>query len=227
MLSVILPAYQESDNLKFILPELKEVLNSLGEVYQIIVVDTNVPLDETFKVCLEHQVEHVKRTPTNSYGDAIRSGISNASGDRILIMDADGSHAPSFIIKLYDKSSKSSLVIASRYVNGGSSDNPLILQLMSRIVNLTYRFFLGVKCCDVSNSFRLYDANALKNLNLRSSDFDIVEEILVKLIRDDSKIVIIEVPYHFNNRKYGKTKRNLVKFFFSYVSTLIKLKFVY
>ncbi len=55
----------------------------------------------------------------NTFGDAVRTGIAEAMGERIIFMDADGSHAPEFILKLIDQSDANEIVIASRYVEGG------------------------------------------------------------------------------------------------------------
>jgi dolichol-phosphate mannosyltransferase len=82
---------------------------------------------------------------------------------------------------------------------------------------------LGLKCRDVSNSFRLYDGAALRSLSLECENFDIIEEILIKLSLSKKDFTTLEVPFTFGTRKAGKTKRNLLTFAISYLGTLCKL----
>jgi dolichol-phosphate mannosyltransferase len=224
-LSVIIPAYQEEENLRIILPRLQKELSSFGESYELLLVDTIQDMDNTKAVCLENNAVHINREFGNDYGDAIRTGIKKAKGEFIVFMDADGSHAPEFIKNIYRFKDNYDVVIASRYIEGGSTDNSKILVFMSLIVNMLYSLVLGIKCKDVSNSFKLYKSNQLKKLHLKCSNFDIVEEILYKLIKRNKSLKIKEVPFTFKQRMFGHTKRNLVAFIFSYVFTIIRLRF--
>ena len=93
---------------------------------------------------------------------------------------------------------------------------------MSRILNISYSVILGLKYRDVSNSFKIYNAELIKPLSLKCNNFDVVEEILVKINRN-REINFIEVPFSFKKRMFGKTKRNLFRFIVTYIYTLIKL----
>jgi len=224
-ISVVLPAFQEEENLRLLIPRLITVMNDIGKTYEILVIDTMRPLDDTNGVCKVHNCTYIARIGGNSFGDAIRTGISNAQGKYIVFMDADGSHAPEFIEKLCTHHLSADIVIASRYIENGYTENNKILTLMSRSLNLTYRLVLGVKCHDLSNSFRLYEASQLKKLTLQCSNFDIVEEILLKLARNNNHLAIVEIPFTFKQRMFGKSKRNLFLFIFTYIYTLIRLRF--
>jgi len=223
-LSVVIPAYLEAENLKNILPRINKTLNELNKTYEVIVVDTIMPMDDTMAVCKDNEVFYINRKNGNNYGDAVRTGIEHAKGCYIIFMDADGSHSPEFIKKLYDSSKGFDVVIASRYVKGGDTENSKSLILMSLIVNIVYSKFLHLKCHDVSNSFKLYNADLIKNIRLASKNFDVVEEILIKLTRKNKFLRIKEIPYCFRKRMFGSTKRNLFLFSISYIVTLIRLK---
>ena len=188
-------------------------------------VDTIEPLDNTRAVCQEYDVKYLNRKNGNNYGDAIRTGIQAACGEKIIFMDADGSHSPEFILKLLEYQDSDDVVIASRYIKGGYTENSKILVLMSKILNITYSIFLNIKCKDISNSFKLYDASFIKSINLYCDNFDIVEEILYKLSKNNKKLRIKEIPYTFKARIFGKTKRNLLLFMISYLVTMLKLRF--
>jgi dolichol-phosphate mannosyltransferase len=224
-LSVIIPAYCEEENLRIILPRLKTVLASLKIKYEINVIDTMAPMDNSQEVCLDNEVNYRHRENSNFYGDAVRTGIKYAQSQKIIFMDADGSHTPEFIPRLLEYGREYDVVIASRYIAGGMTDNSFVLILMSKIVNIVYSKVLDLQCKDVSNSFKLYQSEMLKKLQLYSNNFDIVEEILFKLKKQKNDLKIKEIPYTFKERMFGHTKRNLIVFAFSYIYSLIKLKY--
>lgn len=223
-LSVIIPSYLEEENLRVILPRLKGVLSLLDMASEVIVVDSLEQLDNSEKVCLENQVNYAKRENSNYYGDAIRTGVKLARGKYIIFMDADGSHSPEFILTLIPYRNDYDVVMASRYVDGGMTDNNKLLILMSKMVNVLYSVVLGLNCKDVSNSFKLYSASLLKDLSLYSNNFEIIEEMLFKVKRRKKALKIKEVPYFFKQRMFGHSKRNLFLFAISYFVTLIKLR---
>ena len=224
-LSVILPAYMEEENLRQLLPRLTTVLSGIDPDGEIIVVDTLTPLDNTREVSEEHGVRCLNRRGGNSFGDAVRTGIAEARGEYVVFMDADGSHPPEFIRELWRERGNGDVVIASRYIEGGATDNSRMLVLLSHVVNLVYSVVLGLNCKDVSNSFKLYRGAMLKGLILGSKNFDIVEEILFKIKRDNRGLRIIELPFSFKKRMFGTTKRNLLVFVFSFAVTLLRLRF--
>ena len=224
-LSVIIPAYLEEENLRIILPRINAVLSDMKISYEILVIDTLTPKDNTKSVCDEFSARYINRLGGNNYGDAVRTGISYTQGQLTLFMDADGSHTPEFIKDIYENRAGNDVVIASRYVAGGDTDNNKVLILMSLVVNVVYSIVLNLNCKDVSNSFKLYKTDDLKCLKLKCNNFDIVEEILFKLKRNNSDLKIKEIPYVFKKRMFGNTKRNLFLFMLSYVFTLLKLRF--
>ncbi len=222
-ISVVLPAYEEARNLEILLPELHKALAGLGAEYEVVVIDAAQPRDDTPEVCRQHNAVYRPRCGGESYGDAIRTAQTAARARYVILMDADGSHRPSFIAKLWAEREQADLVIASRYIAGGGTDNSAILIFLSLVVNVVYRTVLGLRCADVSNSFRLYRGDDFRRPQLECDHFDIVEEILVKLFFGRPGFRLKEVPFVFEQRKAGKTKRNLFVFALGYVGTLAKL----
>jgi dolichol-phosphate mannosyltransferase len=223
-LSVILPSYEEAGNLRWLLPQLKSQLASLGIPSEIIVVDTEKPRDETPQICHEHGVSYVSREGGPLYSNALKTGISKSCGRWVLCMDSDGSHPPSFISKMWGSRDRADLIIASRYVKGGGTENPAVLIFLSYMVNVVFRLVLGIPCKDLSNSFRLYRGDDLRSLQLECRNFDIIEEILLKLVVRDKRFAVLEIPFTFEARKEGRTKRDLVAFTVSYLGTLRRLR---
>lgn len=219
-LSVVMPAYREANSLRQLLPTLVPAVKALSENSEIIVADSIEPLDDTAEVCAMHGVRHILRTGGNAYGDAVRTGINASRGKYVFLMDADGSHNPKDMIWLWEKREPWDIVIGSRYVRGGSTENPAVLIAMSRALNYTYKFAFNLPVRDVSNSFRLYHGDQLRALELVSTDFDIVEEILIRLVCGAAKARATEVPITFEQRKAGESKRNLPAFMLSYLKSI-------
>ncbi len=225
-LSIIMPAYLEAENLTGLLPRLNQTLFDLKINFEILVVDTQEAMDQTPSICKRLSARYINRLNGNTYGDAVQTGIQDSKGRYVVFMDADGSHSPEFIKKLWEARKNFDVVIASRYIKGGQTDNSKTLVLMSRMVNWGYGFVLGLRCKDISNSFKLYDGEKLRALRLCFKNFDIVEEILYKLILIEPKLRIHEIPFRFEQRNFGTTKRHLVAFVFSYAVSLFKLRFI-
>ena len=231
-LSVMMPCYQEADNLKTILPRIDEVLQKAEPDSEILIVDTMEPMDDTENICKDFQdklktkVRYISRRNGNNYGDAMRTGFFDSEGEYLVVMDADGSHDPADIARLYSEinAKKCGVVIGSRYMKGGDTDNPFILKLMSHVLNIAYRILFHLDVKDVSDSYRIYDAVKLKSIELQCDNFDIVEEILIKLRYHYPDMDIREIPIYFNKRAYGESKRDLGKFILSYLTTIRRLK---
>jgi dolichol-phosphate mannosyltransferase len=220
--TVLIPCIEEDKNLKFLLKKIKKILNKYK--YKIIVIGSKFKKDNAEVICKNHSVNFIRREKNNNYGEAIKTGFKILNSKKIIVMDADGSHNPSFITKMLKFSRFYDLVIASRYVKGGDSENNFFLFFLSKLLNICYSVVLNVAIKDISNSFRCYDAKIIKNLKLYCNHFDIVEEILFKIMKKNRFVKIIEIPFVFKKRKYGKSKRNLF-FAISYLITLIRIKF--
>lgn len=222
-LSIVLPAYSEQKNLDILLPRIFNTVKSFEANFEVLVIDTESPLDFTKNVCEKYGAIYINRDGDNSFGSAFRTGINNSKGKYVVFMDADGSHSPEFISKLYEKRSDNCVVIASRYTEGGYADDKQSLVWMSKILNLIYGIALRLKIKDISNNFKLYDRTLIKNLELKCNNFDIVEEIIYKIVRHNENVNITELPYSFKKRMFGQTKRNLITFMLTFIITLFRL----
>ena len=91
-LLIIIPAYNEADNLKILLPQLHDIMKSVCDEYEIIVVDSQKTTDDTPLVCDDLSATYVIQQGAG-YGSAFRTGISCAKGDALLVVDADNSQS--------------------------------------------------------------------------------------------------------------------------------------
>ncbi|MBQ9234388.1 MAG: glycosyltransferase [Lachnospiraceae bacterium] len=225
-ISIILLAYNEEDNLRSILPKIKENIGSVHEKYEIIVVDTATPTDNSKDVCVENSVMYVNQHYPG-FGGALRTGIEIASLSHVITIDSDGAHNPRYIPKMVSmyNSNKYDVVIGSRYVKGGGTNDPWVNIIMSKVLNNVYGFVFGLKAKDLSTNFRMYRLEDIKKLSLECVNYDVLQEILIKIKWSKQGIINIgEFPIVLEKRVFGKSKRKLISFIISYISTLISLK---
>lgn len=221
----MLLAYQEEENLRVLLPRLKDVLEELGEAYEILVVDTKEPLDHTKELCREQGVRYLNQEEPG-FGGAYRKGIQAASMDKLLALDSDGSHSPEYIPAIYTMFMEGyDVVIGSRYIEGGHTSDAKSSQVMSFLLNTAYRICLGIPTRDISTNYRMYHTEQLKQITLTCTNYDVLEEVLLKLklLVGKDKFRIGESPISFQKRLYGESKRRLIPFIISYIKTLFRL----
>ncbi len=223
-ISVVLLAYKEADNLRVLLPQIKNYVERCKEPYEIIVIDTKEPLDDTKGVCRQFGAKYYNQRESG-FGGALREGVRRASMDKFLILDSDGSHKPKYIPLIYHKfvSGAYDVVIGSRYVKGGKTNDSKISYLMSIVLNSVFRICLGIKAKDLSTDYRMYDTRRLKKVRLRCKNYDVLQEVLLKLQLKNPSFKIGEIPITFEKRMFGESKRQLLKFIISYLKTLLYL----
>jgi len=222
-ISTVLLAYKEEENLKILLPKIKRELSNLMEDFEIIVIDTQTPLDNTENVCNEFGAIYLNQEEPHFAG-AFRTGIRYAKMDKFLILDSDGSHDPKYIPLIYEAFQNDvDVVIGSRYTKGGETYDTVMSKIMSFFLNTAFRFVLGIKAKDISTDYRMYHTADLKNTNLICDNYDVLQEVLLRIKTTKKKLLIKEIPISFNKRIYGESKRRLFPFIMSYIKTLFRL----
>ena len=214
-LSVVIPALNEAGNLDQLLPALHRELRSLEFPHEVIVVDGG-STDSTPEVAARHGVELIRqRLP--GYGGALRAGFERATGEYVLTLDADGSHDPEFLRQMWAARSQAEVIIASRYVRGGTADMPRMRRTLSRVLNMVFRRGLSLPYEDLSSGYRLYRRRALEAIALSGTDFDVLEEILIRTVA--AGYSVHEVPFHYRARNEGRSHARLAAFAISYMKT--------
>jgi dolichol-phosphate mannosyltransferase len=210
---VIVPTYNEADNLDDLLERLLALPVSLG----VIVVDDNSPdgtgeLADRWAKRLPDRIFVIHRPAKLGLGTAYIAGFKKAvhelAAERVLTMDADFSHSPSYIPDMIDLSRIKHVVIGSRYVPGGGSRNCTRKRIwLSRIANFVARSLLGLQARDATAGFRLYRREVLLSIPLDeifSSGYSFLVEMLFLCQRRGWQIG--EVPIIFEDRRKGATK---------------------
>lgn len=225
--SVVLLAYREEENLRILLPQIKKYMAETGAEYELLVIDAAEPADNTESVCKEQGARYIPQEEPH-FGGAFRTGIRYASMDKFLILDSDGSHNPKYIPELYKKFTSENLDVAigSRYVKGGVTHDAKSSVLMSKILNGAFRLCLGINAKDISTDYRIYRTEQLKKVALSCDNYDVLQEVLLKLKMNKKNLSVGEVPITFDKRMFGESKRRLLPFVLSYLGTLFRLLFI-
>jgi len=213
--SVLLPTYNERQNLPLITWLLVDAFTKSEHDWEIIIIEDNSP-DGTYEVALKLQevyganrIRILKRAGKLGLGSAYVSGIEMATGEFVVIMDADMSHHPKAIAQFIAKQRKGDydIVTGTRYAqSGGVWGWGVHRKLVSRVANYIADTVLGLGVSDLTGSFRLYKKDVLKKLMsiCQSKGYVFQIEMIVRARQLGFKIA--EVPITFVDRVYGESK---------------------
>ena len=206
--SVILPVVNEAENLRILIPRLVTLLNHERISHEIVVIDggSTDGTRETAEALGARVVSERRR----GYAGAMETGIAEARGDYVLTLDADQSHDPDFVVKMWRARTRADIVVASRYVLGGVIYSPFIRRASSWLLNNVLRRMLSMPVRDLSSGYRLYRREVLRELELTSTNFEVQEEILVKAYA--SGFSVVEVPFTYFPRGAGRSHARLISF---------------
>ncbi len=206
--SVILPVVNEAENLRTLIPRLTTLFDRERLMYELVVVDGGSS-DDTRETA-ESLGARVVAERRRGYAGATETGFAEARGDYVLTLDADQSHDPDFIVKMWRARTRGDIVIASRYAVGGVTYSTFVRRATSWLLNVVLRRVLSMLVRDLSSGYRLYRRDVLANLELTSTNFEVLEEILVKACANGFSIV--EVPFTYFPRGAGRSHAKLVSF---------------
>jgi dolichol-phosphate mannosyltransferase len=211
-LSIIIPMFNEAENVETTLSRVEEVAASLGGAYEIILVNdgsSDNTLEILRRLAVQNRKVKVASYPRNmGRGKALRTGFKEASGDIIVSIDADLSYDPHYIIDLIEtlrKEEDVDFVLASPYMPGGGVENiPFSRLWISKFGNKILRFTMPNRIYTSTGIFRAYRKRVLDSLELESEGKEIHLEILSKALALGFRVK--EVPAILTRRKKGKSK---------------------
>lgn len=210
-LSIVIPVYNEPDNIKLTLSEIKKKIKTKNEILIVYdrKTDTTLPvlkrLQKKYKNLLPIQ-NNVKKGPSG----AIRTGLRKAKGKWILVMMADLCDDITQVDQMVRIAKKGiDLVCPSRYTKGGKQelDSPFKVGF-PKLAGFLLNFLTNIPTVDPTNSYKLYSKRVLDQLDLKSTiSFSVTLEITVKTHLLGGKIY--EIPTTWRDRQFGKTNFKL------------------
>ena len=219
-LSVVIPAFNEEENLQPLLAELKSVLAGLGKTYEIIVVDDG-STDGTFTVLRrlkkdEKALAAIRHRRNFGQTAALATGFSHAKGNLVVVIDADMQNDPHDIPCLIEKLSEGYDVVSGwRYPR----KDPILKILVSRLANGFRRLWTAEKIHDSGCSLKVYKKECLENLPLYGETHRFIPLLLAW-----KGFKVGELKVNHRPRKSGKTKYGIVRLLKGFLD-LITVKF--
>lgn len=208
---VVVPAYQEGENIKPLVERIAAVRESSDFDINVFFVDDNSQ-DGTEEAVADIALDWVKlivRTSDRGLSSAVLRGLEEGSGDIVLVMDADLSHPaeaiPSMVAEI---TSGADFVVGSRYIEGGSTDDNwgFYRWLNSQAATLLARPFVNIKD-PMSGFFAMPRSQFEKAEALNPIGYKIGLELVVKCGCKKA----VEVPIHFTDRVRGESKLTLTE----------------
>jgi glycosyltransferase involved in cell wall biosynthesis len=220
VLSIVIPAYNEGAFIGSLIERVLAVpVETLGFQKEVIVVDDGSK-DNTGEIARGFAQKHPEvrcftQVPNQGKGKAVRRGIQEATGDYILIQDADLEYEPNDYLALLKGLSRGDVVYGSRtkgqYSRGGSKLFPgkhpkqgigpwvagVLLTLWTALVYWRW-------ITDTLTAYKLYPAPAVKKMQIRTTGFETDHEITAKLIRRGLRIVEVPIEYYPRSAEEGK-----------------------
>lgn len=215
ILSVIIPAYNEEKTLHIILDKVCAV-DLIGGIQKEIIVVNDCSTDKTEEVIKQYINEHqgfpirfVSHPVNAGKGAAIHTGIKSATGDYILVQDADLEYDPSEYNTLLKPmlDGFADVVFGSRFM-GGNAHRVLFFwhSIGNHILTFVSNMFNNVNLTDMETCYKLFRAEHLKQLDLREKRFGFEPEVTAKISRI-AKIRIYEVGISYYGRTYEEGKK--------------------
>jgi len=225
-LSVVVPVFNERTTLVEVIRRMRTVELPDGIEREIIMVDDG-STDGTRDVLRQlgdSTVRVLKHDTNRGKGAAVRTGLQVASGDYVLVQDADLEYDPEDWPKLIApvQRGRARVVYGSRFT--GERRNMLFLHWVgNRVLSLVTNVLYNTTLSDMETCYKLVDRSLLLDLDLRSERFDIEPEITAKILK--RRIRIYEVPISYTGREFDEGKKITWRDGFAALWTLAKFRF--
>lgn len=217
-ISIIVPVYNEEKSIGKVLDGIRRVMKKVKNKYEIIVVD-DASTDRSAKIIKKRKVKMIKHSNNKGYGAALKSGIKNAKGTYILIIDADGSYPVNEIPRLIQLSSKYDMVVGAR--TGTRIEVPLLRRPAKWLLNKLTNYLSGLDIPDINSGLRIFKKEiALRFFSLFPDGFSFTVTITLASLTNDYNVKFIPINYY---KRKGKSSINPIKDFTGFIYLIIRM----
>jgi glycosyltransferase involved in cell wall biosynthesis len=225
-LSVVVPVFNERNTLVEILRRMRAVDLQDGIEKEIIVVDdgSDDGTRDVLKQLGDSTVRVVMHDENRGKGAAVRTGLRHATGEYVLVQDADLEYDPEDWPRLLAPvlRGRARVVYGSRFT--GERRNMLFLHWIgNRFLSLTTNVLYNTTLSDMETCYKLVDRTLLEDMTLRADQFDIEPEITAKILKRGVRIY--EVPISYAGREFDEGKKITWRDGFAALWTLVKYRF--
>ena len=210
-LSIIIPVFNEEKTVAELIDKVVDV--RIPKVEKEIIVVDDGSTDKTVSKIPKSKIKFIQHEKNMGKGAAVKSGIDKATGDYVIIQDADLEYDPVFIKSLIKPilNKKAQVVYGTRlrrlpHLRGEERNPRFILHFFgNRFLSLVTSILYGVWLTDMETCYKLFPTKAGKSFKLRSKRFDFEPEITAKLLKSGYKIM--EIPIKTVPRNYSEGKK--------------------
>ena len=203
--SVVLPSYNESENIIEVLERLSQCLGE--NLYEILVVDDNSP-DETWKIVKDlknKKYKVIRRIHEKGLASALRRGVTEAQGNIVAWLDCDLGIPPEIAAELVENLRDYDVAIGSRFIPGGGDPRSFPLPILSSWLNIYARMLFGTRITDYTSGVVAVRKAVLNQVLWEDSGFgEYSAEFSYRCIKNNVRIV--EIPLQYQIRKSGVSK---------------------
>jgi dolichol-phosphate mannosyltransferase len=217
LISVVIPTLNEAGN---ILEAVTTIEKELAYPKEIIVVDGN-STDGTIEIVKDASFCRLIMEPRLGYGIALRTGMKNAKGNIIVMVDGDGTYEVRHINRLVERmiEKDADMVLGTRMYDPNKAMG-LMNFIGNKLITFVYDFFYSQFLSDTQSGFRAISHEAIDNVPLKEGDMAFATEMLVQFAKEGYNMV--EIPTTYKARKYGKSKLKPFKSGIEIFSTMFK-----
>jgi glycosyltransferase involved in cell wall biosynthesis len=208
VLSIVIPAYNEERFIATLLQQIRDLdLAALGFTKEVIVVD-DCSTDRTAEIVAEMpDVRLIRQRPNAGKGRAVRAGIAAATGELLIIQDADLEYDPRDYVPMLQalRDGRADVVYGSRYLGRGRHANQsLAAYLGGRSLSLIAWAFTGASLTDTVTAYKLFRREDIAALTLETSGFELDHELTSRMLARGKQIVEVPISYAPRSRDEGK-----------------------